>query len=206
MLTIRVGLPSYDGRVSKATEDTVKSLIECGLWNIDFKKVSGTYVCKARNAAVTLDLSHKKRQTYEWDYYLSMDCDMAFGPDNVSRLIAADKDIVSMSYPGRVPSIQQYAVAGRWNTGGVPGLSNFENWMPIWATGMLRVDWVGMGACLIKRRVFEGMDHPYFRHHVVEYADCANEVSEDLSFCIGAAAAGFEVWVDMDNRAAHLGH
>ena len=207
MLKIRIGLPSYNGEVLPQTLVTIDKLISCGKWDIDFKKASGTYVSKARNATITLDLSHKKRQTYDWDYFLSMDCDMAFAPENVERLIALDLDIVSMGYAGRTSKIQDKVVAGLWNPpGDIPGLSNWENWFSIWESGLRVADWCGMGACLIKKKVFEGIDHPYFRHLIVEHGDCANEISEDMSFCILAKKAGFVTHVDLDNRAAHIGH
>lgn len=205
MLKIRVGLPSYNGSVSEGTLITIDKLISCRKWDIDFKKVSGTYVCKARNAAVTLDISHKKRQIYDWDYFLSIDCDIAFSPDNVERLIALDLDIVSMGYAGKTKMTQDRIVAGLWNPpSDKPGLSNFEHWFPIWESGLKLTDWCGMGACLIKKKVFESMDHPYFRHLIVEHEDCANEISEDMSFCILAKEAGFKTYVDLNNRAAHL--
>jgi hypothetical protein len=207
VLKIRVGLPSYDGNILPQTIDTINKLIDCKKWDIDFRKVLGTYVCKARNAAVTLDLSHKKKQKYDWDYFLSMDADMTFSPENVERLIALDLDIVSMGYQGRAGLSANRIVSGHWNPpGDIPGLSNFECWFPVWDTGLKEADWCGMGACLIKKKVFETMEHPYFRHIIVEHGDCANEISEDMSFCIGAKAAGFKIWVDLNNRAGHLQH
>ena len=207
MIKIRVGLPSYDGVLLPGTTDTVNRLIACGKWDVDFKKVSGTYVCKARNAAVTLELSHKKRQTYDWDYFLSMDADMAFSPENVQRLIDLDLDIVSMGYQGRIGQLTDRIVAGHWNPpGDIPGLSNIEYWFPAWDTGLKEADWCGMGACLIKKKVFEAMEHPYYRHIVVDRGDCASEITEDMSFCILAKRAGFQTWVDLNNRAVHLQH
>lgn len=60
-----------------------------------------------------------------------------------------------------------------------------------WREGsIIKVDCVGMGLCLIQRRVFEEMEPPYFRwlkgfqeHPWGEYAEETIGVSEDFYFC-----------------------
>ena len=50
------------------------------------------------------------------------------------------------------------------------------------------------GGMLIRRRVLEGMERPYF----------AAELSHDVDFCVKAREAGFEVYCDLDLPMAHI--
>ena len=202
-MIIRVGLPNYNG-ICPETEHTLTALKRATQWTVDLKIVSGTYPAKARNTAITLDKSHAKKQHFDFDYFLSMDADMAFDISNLERLIAHNLDIVSMAYVGRTDALCNYIMAGSWSS--TPGISHMDNWIPVYEHGIIKCDWVGMGACLIKKAVLEKMEHPYFRHSVIDNGESANEVTEDWGFCIAAKNAGYAIYVDCDNRAAHIPH
>jgi hypothetical protein len=63
-----------------------------------------------------------------------------------------------------------------------------------------------MGAALIKKEVLEKMEHPWFRHMIIDLGDVAEEIGEDFSFCVGAKQAGYKIYCDASNRAAHIDH
>ena len=144
----------------------------------------------------TLDLMAKmsglRNRTIEgmldggYDYWFSVDTDLVLDPWTLYRLIEADKDIVSEIF---------------WT----------KNWCNAWEHDQYsppREEWrkpglykVGMtGACtLVKRSVFEAG---------VDYTQIPNIYKalrgEDRHFCVRAACAGFEMWVDTHCPATHL--
>ena len=121
-----------------------------------------------------------------FDYWLSVDTDLILDPWTLYRLIEADKDIVSEIFWTQhwcnAWMYDQYTPPEReWYN---PGL---------YRTGMT-------GACtLVKRKVFEaGVDYtpiPNIRKALR---------GEDRHFCVRAACAGFEMWVDTHCPATHL--
>ena len=121
-----------------------------------------------------------------FDYWFSVDTDLVLDPLTLRWLIDADKDIVSeifwTKYWCNAWMKDQYSPPeDTWRT---PGLYR-----------------VGMtGACtLVKRRVFEaGVDYTQIPN--IEKA----LRGEDRHFCVRAACAGFEMWVDTHCPATHL--
>ena len=121
-----------------------------------------------------------------YDYWFSVDTDLVLDPWTLYRLIEADKDIVSEIF---------------WT----------QHWCNAWEHDQYsppREEWrkpglykVGMtGACtLVKRKVFEAG---------VDYTQIPNIYKalrgEDRHFCVRAACAGFEMWVDTHCPATHL--
>lgn len=121
-----------------------------------------------------------------YDYFFSVDTDLILQPETLKTLLEADKDIISEIF---------------WT----------NHWCNAWmfdqSTGMLE-EWktpglyeCGMtGACtLMSRRVFEAG---------VNYDPIPNILKavwgEDRFFCIRAACAGFDFWVDTHYPAEHL--
>lgn len=120
-----------------------------------------------------------------YDYWFSVDTDLVLHPMTLQALLAADKDIVSEIF---------------WTNG----------WCNAWLhdqSGGMRTEWhipglyqVGMTGALtlVKRKVFTAID----------YTPIPNIVKalwgEDRHFCIRAACAGFEMWVDTHYPAEHL--
>lgn len=123
---------------------------------------------------------------YGYDFLFSVDTDVILQPETLQALLAADKDIVSEIF---------------WTQGWC------NAWMYDQATGMLD-EWktpglyeCGMtGACtLIKSGVFRcGVD----------YSPISNIWKalwgEDRFFCVRAACAGMEIYVDTHYPATHL--
>lgn len=121
-----------------------------------------------------------------YDYWFSVDTDLVLDPRTLCRLIEADRDIVSEIF---------------WT----------QHWCNAWDHDQYsppRDEWrkpglykVGMtGACImVKTAVFEaGVDYtqiPNIRKALR---------GEDRHFCVRAACAGFELWVETSCPATHL--
>lgn len=63
--------------------------------------------------------------------------------------------------------------------------------------GLIEVDGVGSAGMVVRRRVIEKMEPPWFRFGVGHWG-------EDLHFCRRAQDLGFKIWVDLDMPLGHI--
>jgi len=149
---------------------------------------------------VKQSLSH-----YDYDYYMCIDSDIEFNPEDVQALVNRNVDIISGFYQFRYNN--NYGVAGTFQyTGCTIHKDGFLKWD---STGLKEVDWVGAGFLLIKREVLENIDFPYFREGILTYInnDGKEEAQwhgEDVGFCISAKKAGYKIYVDCDVKVNHI--
>jgi hypothetical protein len=161
----------------------------------EYRKTDGDHLWTDANFSKMSDLRNMTIQVAlrgGYDYWLSADTDLVLNPHTLEYLIAADKDIVSEVFWTKSDiglwcnswMYDQYNRDGRWEQWMEPGL------YPVGMTGALM---------LCKRRVFEAG---------VGYARIPNIrealIGEDRHFCIRAACAGFEMWMDTHAPAEHL--
>jgi cellulose synthase/poly-beta-1,6-N-acetylglucosamine synthase-like glycosyltransferase len=154
----------------------------------------GTYIVTQRNNL--FDLADQSGA----DALLTVDDDHILPKDVLTRLLARNRPIVSAHYYTRRPP--HYSTAflhieqRKWRPISAPsaqGLFDVND-------GLVKVDGVGMGCMLIRRDVWTAMDRPWCRAGQFDPRD----VAEDLSFCVNARAAGFEVLVDLDLPLPHI--
>lgn len=136
-----------------------------------------------------------------YDYLFSVDSDIVLPKDSLSKLLNADKDIVSGVYIQRKieQSIPEIYLAN--NVGGVSNVSIdklYEGSQPI-----IEIDACGFGCVLVKNEVFLKMDYPHFYYKSA--LDHKNTISEDVFFCRKAKQLGFRVWVDTSIKCEHIG-
>ena len=126
-----------------------------------------------------------------FDYWLSIDTDIVVDPKTLKTLMAADKDIVSEIFWTQAPNGRYWCNA--WMTDQSAGMP--EEWRK---PGLYRCGMTG-ALTLVKRKVFEaGVD--YSRIPNIHTA----LRGEDRHFCVRAACAGFELWIDSHCPARHL--
>lgn len=85
---------------------------------------------------------------------------------------------------------------GPWPT------DNYWEWI-VGKSGLM--DWtgdVGNAGMLIRKHVFDKIEPPWFRAGQVN----PGYSSPDLNFCRSAKAAGFKIYVDLDNTIGHIQH
>jgi hypothetical protein len=72
------------------------------------------------------------------------------------------------------------------------------------STGLEAVEYVGMGAMLMRADVVQGLGRPWFRHGLNEFG---GDVGEDVMFCRGLGRAGYTIYVDHDlsKEIEHIG-
>jgi glycosyltransferase involved in cell wall biosynthesis len=154
--------------------------------DIDLFTSSGTLIFDQRNNLVKTALDIKA------DYLLFVDADMRFPKDTLQILMAHDKDIIGVNATTRSEPVKPTAKNMHINEDGS------IDWMPIYSnakTGIEKADGIGCGVMLIKRKVVETIEEPYF---YFEQLPGNKILGEDIYFCVKAKDAGFDTWVDHD--------
>lgn len=163
-------------------------------------------------------------------HLLFIDADIAFNPDTVFRLLAADKDVCTAVYAKKSFDYEQlrrkleagdsepvYQMALDYNI-------NIANPQEPISDGMVRVLDSATGFMLIKREVLERMVEHYreelhcvndimgqpIREYVALFACMIDPktrrfLSEDFSFGRRYQAIGGEVWADLASPLSHVG-
>ena len=145
----------------------------------------------------------------QYDYQLWIDSDIVFNTEVFYRLVAMDKDIASGWY---LTEDRKTASCAHWleeedfkNNGGVMNHETIET-LPK-RRKPFTVDYIGFGWTLIKKGVFENpkMTYPWFapKLQVFGNGEVQDMCGEDVSFCLDALAAGYEIWVDPICRVGH---
>lgn len=154
--------------------------------DIDLFTCSGTLIFDQRNNLVKTALDIKA------DHLLFIDADMRFPKDTLKILMDHDKDIIGVNATTRSEPVKPTAKNMHINEDGS------IDWMPIYSnakTGIEKADGIGCGVMLIKRKVVEELEEPYF---YFEQLPGNKILGEDIYFCIKAKDAGFDTWVDHD--------
>lgn len=135
-------------------------------------------------------------------HLLFLDSDQTFPPDTLTRLLKRDRDIVGSTYRARHYPHSHFFfpidILGENPTAGA--LLGVD---PGKRTGLVPVAAVPCGTMLIKRKVLDGLDYPWF--WISEgFAPGLNQ-SNDVNFCFKARSKGFRVYCDLD-LSRDVGH
>lgn len=151
--------------------------------------VSGSSVAENRNIAIDLAL----KTTAEWVFFL--DDDHVFDPRILLDLLDRNVDVVGALYCRRSdpfePLIYDHVREDMWVS--PRKLADGES-------GMIQVKAIGAGGLLVRRRVFEAMQPPYFRLGQI----LSDQWGDDLDFCRRVTEAGFDIWCDLDVKMGHM--
>lgn len=133
------------------------------------------------------------------DYLLMIDDDMLAPPDLFYKLAAHNKDIVAAlaftRNPDHKPVIYETVEGFSHETGKSYGFTRFVNNYP--RNQLVECDAVGFGAVLIKTDVFKKLPQPWFFG--------MERTGEDITLCVKAKKAGFQIFMDTSLKLGHLG-
>lgn len=205
---VYISTPCYTGKVDinyhTSMLMTMKYLGENRIQHM-FNYAVSTGVDAARSKHATEFL------TTNCTHLMMIDDDMAWAPDLIHRLIAEDVDIIGVPYRRKIVTPVSFTARHEF------GLE-YKELRPY----LVKVDGIGCGMTLVKRKVIEVLeknaprirynkDGPIvsmiFRHEFVddEYLGSKTYMSEDYKFCRDAREAGFEIWAYVDEEVAHMG-
>ena len=206
MMRILIEVPTYDGKISPHTSESLWLLDRCG-HDVDYKPCIGYGCSMARNRIAADALAGG------YDRLLMVDNDMALPKDALANLIEDDKDIVMGWYltrHGDGVATTVFKTGDGWDAYSAHELIAMRD------SGeyLAEIKGGGMGCCMFKPWVFSTLIFPWF-----EWADwgwepvSADEVygiaakvksgGEDVNFCDNARAAGLRIHVDARVACGH---
>ena len=164
-------------------------------YKIYFHTITSTFLCTARN-----NIAEAFLKNTDADYLLFLDQDMLIPMNLIELLKEHNKGIVSALYYGKneTPQLPTFMVK---KDGEYKRVEKFPK------NSLIKVDAIGLGACLIKREVMEKIsetlgDEPFFKF---SYPSRLKEIGEDIYFCELAKKAGYEIYVDTRFAVGHVG-
>ena len=152
----------------------------------------------------------------KYDYQLWIDSDIVFNSEKFFQLILdanpqgkEERSIVAGWYcteDGKTTSVAHWLEEDDFRNNG--GVMNHETLESISKRKQpFTVDYTGFGWLLIRKGVFEheGLPYPWFapKMQVFESGEVQDMCGEDVSFCLDAKEAGFEIWCDPRIRVGH---
>jgi hypothetical protein len=162
---------------------------ELGQWgkNVTMDWVASTYIHVGREWF--LESALKQGATH----ILWLDTDMRVPRETAVLLAMHDHPIVACNYHVRQASGIFTAARGDQRVATTEA-----------STGLEAVEYVGMGAMLMRAEVVAGLGRPWFRHGLNEFG---GDVGEDVMFCRGLGRAGYTVYIDHDlsKDVEHIG-
>jgi hypothetical protein len=147
----------------------------------------GSDIAGARNEVIRDSL---ETDVSQWVWFI--DDDHTFPHEIVMKLLAHEVDVVTpLVLRRQSPFLPVATVDDNF-------LDLSANWNP---DDLVKVQFVGSSGMLIRRKVLEALDPPWFD---LGYDEEGRRVSEDVNFCKRAAEAGFGIYVDMAVTMSHM--
>ena len=151
----------------------------------------------------------------EYDYQIWIDSDIVFNTNQFWQLLdladngeeGGEKEIVSGWYAtedGQTTSVAHWLEEDDFRKNG--GVMNHETVDSISKRKKpFTVDYTGFGWVMIKNGVFEKLEYPWFapKMQVFESGKVQDMCGEDVSFCLDAKEADYEIWCDPRIRVGH---
>ncbi len=136
----------------------------------------------------------------DYTHILWIDNDIRFDPWMLDRLLEHDEDIVGAGY---LEGGKNFLSAGYFNEDRVGSLDLL---CKVQGEKLIKVDFIGMGFCLIKRGVFESMPATWFVPiDGKNFEGKTIPFGEDVSFCKRLAEHGYKIYLDprITNEIGH---
>lgn len=138
------------------------------------------------------------------DYVMFIDSDVVPPRDVFQRLARHDVGVVSGLYYMDNPDGVHPAM-WRLDESNSPSITDYRR------KGLVNVDAIGLGCCLVKREVIDALERPLFRwtkgyeEHPWDLRHDGETpgVSEDFFFCHKVQDAGYEIYVDTTVECMH---
>lgn len=171
------------------------SLFWASLFGLE--RPAGTAAVFARSAVISENRNHITEEALRLgaDWVLYLDDDHVLKPDTLRRLLNADKDVISAHYIRRLPPFWPVIMDSELPN----GTFTWKQLHP-GERGIIKAAAVGAGCLLVKRKVLEALEPPYWTLGQIHPASWG----DDLHFCSRVRKAGFDIHCDLDNTLAHI--
>ena len=221
-----IATPAYNNQVYASYATCLMKFVlqahEAGMRVFYAHTLSSSLITKARNILA--------RQFLQSDYshLLFIDADMTFRPEDLMRLLDADKDVIAAICPRKEINWPAVAAFARAHPDATPqalaqagasyGTYELLTDDPVFLDQPVEVGAIGTGIMLIKRAAFDRVRAAPGHQVISEGPDAGEDiffdttfadgryVSEDISFCRRFRAAGGRVWGAPWFRVGHIGN
>jgi hypothetical protein len=228
---VYLAAPCYGGQVTiqfmKSVLDLQAACRERGI-GLEIDLMGGdALITRARSRLAARFLAHA-----EATHVLFCDADIAFHPENVFRLIQADKPVIAAVCPMKQINWDRARVAAKADAPDLMAaalgyvvrfLPTADNSVEV-ENGIAKVAYAGTGFLMIRREAMQRIvdAHPELRARMGDMGDrLADEapmifetmiepetgqyLSEDYAFCRRWHDLGGEIWADVEARLTHIG-
>jgi hypothetical protein len=130
-----------------------------------------------------------------FDAVMWLDSDTGVDVRDVREAVESGLDVVGIAYPHEQ---RGGLVGGDWY--GEPGVARSEL-LEYTGREIRRCDWVGSGATMIRRAVFDRLERPYYRYEWVMGG--TGQSSEGMGFCVNCERCGVPIHILMTDRCVH---
>jgi hypothetical protein len=114
--------------------------------------------------------------------------------DAITRLVLEQKDFITGVYFQREPP--HFPLIAHFNPKSGTGTSGSFHWFTEWPENVVApIDGCGFGCVLTSTKLLRAIPEPWFHYDVF---------SEDFTFCLNAAKAGFQLYVHTGVLCGHL--
>ena len=207
-MRILIEVPTYDGRISRATSESLWRL-DCGGHDVDYKPRQG-YGCGMARNRIAADALNA-----HYDYVLMVDNDIELPPDALVHLLEHRQPIVMGWYLNRYARgggslTTLYRVGYTWDMYTASELLDLRDA----GEHLIRVKGGGMGCCLFVSDLFNHLPFPWFEwtdngRDELDVADayaCHDAFQsggEDINFCNLATSHGIPIHADTRVACGH---
>jgi hypothetical protein len=211
---------SFSSKFLLSWTSTLNTLWESGKWDVIVAPGISSFVPFARMQTLGLDvlrgIQQKPFDGTEFDYWITIDSDIIFTPQQVLDLLESleSNPVVSGMY--RMSNLTNYAIVKEWNTDFFQKKGFFEfltpefieQWKKDKNEKYMQVSYTGMGFMGLRSEVLKKMKYPYFNGDLEEIITDDGKIlrdmcSEDVNFCKNIHNAGFNIVVNTDLRVGH---
>jgi len=206
-MRILIEVPTYDGRISQATWQSLWRLDKGG-HTVDCKPRTGYGCAMARNR-IAADAINAR-----YDFVMMVDNDIALPRDALFNLLEHDADFAMGWYMNRYGKDSRittlYKPESGWQRYEADELLSMRDA----GKHEIRVKGGGMGCALIRTEVFERLAFPWFEwrdidfeeYFAVDAYECTDRFTsggEDIEFCNLCRASGIEIIADTRVACGH---
>ena len=145
----------------------------------------------------------------QYDYQLWIDSDIVFNSEKFYQLVLMDKDIASGWYcteDGVTTSVAHWMDEEDFRSnGGVMNHETLESIQSVRNHLLLIMQDLDGYLSSMEYLSMKGLPYPWFapKMQVFESGEVQDMCGEDVSFCLDAKEAGFEIWCDPRVRVGH---
>lgn len=207
-MRILIEVPTYDGRIGRATSESLWRLDRCG-HEVDYRARQGYGCAMARNRIAADALNAR------YDYVMMVDNDIALPQDALRNLLEHDKPMVMGYYLNRYARGERkyttlYRLGDAWEMYEGSELAELRDR----GERRIRVKGGGMGCCLMRANLFRALPFPWFEWtdegrdgidaaDAYECHDAFQSGGEDINFCNLVTDSGFPIYADTRVACGH---